>query len=747
MMMRCVVFLAVGVMAEGLLHAADADHRPAPSPPHSDVLVKKLLAAARSDGDARRGALVFRSATLACLSCHKVAGTGGTVGPDLSEVARCLSPEEIIESVLWPKRKVKPEYVAIRVITLDGRSIQGYVKAESDKELTLLEPGTDKLHRLRKDRIDERFEVGSLMPEALVASLTAQQRNDLLRFLMELGKRDGLAALVHDHTAAKFAYDRTPLRPEAWPNWQAPVNRDRIYDFYAKEADHFRKQRPVPLLLPEFPGLDGGKLGHWGNQHEEDWADDRWNRTDLGSLICGVFRGDGVTVPKGVCVRLGDRGELATCFNPETLCYEALWRDGFVKFSRVRHGFMNGLALDGKPLPRPEGKRPEKPFVYHGFYRHGKRVIFSYRLGDVEMLDAPWVEDGRFVRQVAPADKHPLAALTRGGPAQWPRAIDTAGSLGKGKPYAIDTIAPPFKNPWNALLFFGGHDFLADGTAVLCTMQGDVWLVEGLDDRLDHVRWRRFASGLHHALGLVVVDNSIYVLGRDQITRLLDLNGDGEADFYECFSNAYVTSPAGHDFICGLERDPDGNFYTASGNQGLMRISRDGKKVEVLATGFRNPDGLARTPDGHWTVPCSEGDWTPASMVARFSRKVERQSGVFRPRRPPERPAAGIAAGLSTARAGQLQRRTGGDPGQPLGSLQGPDGPFLVRSRHAFPVASRRGAGAAAGRCRAIARRVSVRRPPRPLQSPRRTALRHRHGRLGHLHRCRRLLSARPLHG
>ena len=27
--------------------------------------------------------------------------------------------------------------------------------------------------------------------------------------------------------------------------------------------------------------------------------------------------------------------------NPETLCYEALWRGGFLKFSAVRHGFLS----------------------------------------------------------------------------------------------------------------------------------------------------------------------------------------------------------------------------------------------------------------------------------------------------------------------------------------------------------------------------------------------------------------------
>jgi putative heme-binding domain-containing protein len=635
------------------------------NPPYSIDVVKELLADAKARGDARRGAAVFRSPALACMSCHLVGGQGGTVGPDLSAVGKCLPPEEIIESVLWPKRQVKPEYVAIAVTTGEGKLLQGYKESETEKELVLREPGTKNVHHLDKGQIDDRREVGTLMPDGLAAGLSAEQRRDLIRFLMELGHTEGLAAAAHTHAPAKFDFDRAPLQPAQWPGWQHHVNRDRIYDYYAKEAAYFRNHQPVPPLLPEFPGLDGGKQGHWGNQNERTWVDDRWNQTDLGSVMCGVFRGAGVTVPRGVCVRLGDQGELAACFNPDTLCYEALWQGGFVKFSSVRHGFMDGLAVQGKPLERPAGKKPDRPFLYHGYYRHGKRVIFSYRLGDVEMLDAPWVEGGKFTRQVAPADRHPLAGLVRGGPAQWPQVLETRGTPGKGKPYAVDSIAPPFENPWKALLFFGAHDFLPDGTALLCTMQGDVWHVEGLDDKLERVRWRRIASGLHHALGLVVADRSIYVLGRDQITRLVDLNCDGETDFYECFSRAYVTSPAGHDFICGLERDSAGHFYTASGNQGLVRISPDGKKLDVLATGFRNPDGLCLLPDGAITVPCSEGEWTPASMICevRPPRQAEgsgplavRSFGYGGPKkgRPPELPLVYLPRGLDNSSGGQV---------------------------------------------------------------------------------------------
>ena len=347
-------------------------------------------------------------------------------------------------------------------------------------------------------------------------------------------------------------------------------------------------------------------------------------------------------------MRLGDRGELAACFNPETLCYDAVWSGGFVKFSATRHGLMDGLIMDGTPLPRPAGARPDKPFVYHGFYRHGNRVIFAYRIGDVELLDAPWVENGHFTRVVAPVASHPLAASTRGGPAQWPQVLTTKGTLGRAGswPYVVDTIEPPVHNPWNALLFFGDHDFFPDGTALLCTIQGDVWRVEGLDQTLEKVRWKRFASGLHQALGLVIADGKAYVLGRDQITRLHDLNGDGEADFYECFSNAYPTSTGGHDFISGLQRDSS----AASTPLRASGPSADrGRRPLVRSRGDRLSQ--SRRP---WPGPRRHGD-RPQFRGGMGADVDDLRGSPRRPLRlsgPQGQSTAGSPSGLPAARAG-----------------------------------------------------------------------------------------------
>jgi len=568
---------------------------------------------------------------------------------------------------------VKPEYEAWQVVTSAGKVHRGYRVESNDRHVVLLDPAKNETYATKRDEVEDEIKAGTLMPDGLTAAMTRQQQLDVLRFLAALGRQINplsaewktALAHTHNHAPAKFDWTREPLNPEEWPSYRHPVNQHRVYDFFTKQAEHFKqqvKQNPValPPLLSAHPGLDGGEFGHWGTQKEQDWADDRWNETDLGNLQCGIFRGAGVTVPRAVCVRVGENQELSACFNPDTLTYDAVWKGGFLKFSTVRHGFMHGVLMDGELVSKRVSEPPQEPVHYHGFYRHGNRIVFAYRIGETEYLDSPWVEEGQFVRIVAPRDEHPLRHLIKGSVRQWPEQLVTKITPGHGTPFAIDTIELPLDNPWKAQLFCGGHDFLSDGSALVCTIQGDVWKVTGLDGPVDQpgeATWTRFAAGLNHALGLVVHNDEVYVQCRNQLVRLHDLNNDGEADFYECFSKAFITSPAGHDFICGLERDKDGYFYTASGNQGLVRISPDGRQSDVIATGFRNPDGLGLLPEGTVTVPCSEGEWTPASMICAVkpNQKTIPHFGYrgLKNDRPPALPMVYLPRGLDNSSGGQ----------------------------------------------------------------------------------------------
>ncbi len=230
-----------------------------------------------------------------------------------------------------------------------------------------------------------------------------------------------------------------------------------------------------------------------------------------------------------------------------------------------------------------------------------------------------------------------LATVARPGPARWLPELRTIGQRGFDTDFlTVDTLTVPYKNPWNALFFLAGVDFTPDGAAYVCSIHGDVWRVSGINEKLGHLAWKRFATGLFQPLGLKVRDGEIFVLGRDQITRLHDKNGDGEADFYENFCNQIETSTSGHSYVTCLEKDEVGNFYYVDPS-GAHRVSRDGSRMETLATGFRNPNGLGASPDGKLiTVAPQQGEWTPSSEICLVQRGA--YYGYGGPRRTADRP-------------------------------------------------------------------------------------------------------------
>jgi glucose/arabinose dehydrogenase len=225
-----------------------------------------------------------------------------------------------------------------------------------------------------------------------------------------------------------------------------------------------------------------------------------------------------------------------------------------------------------------------------------------------------------------------LKPLTKGGKPRWTETVTTQGQRADETKemgaYVLDSLTLPETNPYKSWIRVGGFDFLPDGSAAISTWSGDVWICAGIDDKLQKLTWRRYAAGLFHALGLKVVDGTIFTHGRDQLTRLHDLNNDGEADFYECFNNDVTITPNFHEFAYELHTDPEGNFYFIKGgpvrpggsgwdkivpNHGcLMKVSKDGDKLEVVARGFRAPNGMGLGPHGELTSGDNEGTWTPA---------------------------------------------------------------------------------------------------------------------------------------
>ncbi len=217
-------------------------------------------------------------------------------------------------------------------------------------------------------------------------------------------------------------------------------------------------------------------------------------------------------------------------------------------------------------------------------------------------------------------EKAPKSAL-------WGPPLESKGVVAAGaSAYLADEIPFPEENPFHSWFRPGGHDFLPDGRAVVASLSGDVWMVSGLDAGLEHVRWKRFATGLFQPLGVRVVGNDIYVLGRDQITRLHEESATGEAAEYACFNNDCVVTENYHEFALDLQTDRAGNFYYAKGSpwqptvqsphQGtLLKFTPDGAKLEIVATGLRAPNGMSIGPNDEITISDNQGHWMPSNRL------------------------------------------------------------------------------------------------------------------------------------
>ncbi|MEM6318580.1 MAG: DUF6797 domain-containing protein [Bacteroidota bacterium] len=228
-------------------------------------------------------------------------------------------------------------------------------------------------------------------------------------------------------------------------------------------------------------------------------------------------------------------------------------------------------------------------------------------------------------KSAVPTDLRPF---TKGGQTHYPQALTTNIIKGKAKgAFAVDELTPPFENPWKARMKLSGIDFMKDANvAVACATDGDIWKITGLTDESGQLTWRRIGSGLFQPLGIKVLNEKIYVTCRDQLVLLRDFNGDGETDFYESFNHDHQVTDHFHEFAMGLQADQAGNLYYAkSGRHArealiprhgtLIKVSKDGEKSEIVATGFRAANGVCINPDGSFIVTDQQGFWNPTNRI------------------------------------------------------------------------------------------------------------------------------------
>ena len=176
----------------------------------------------------------------------------------------------------------------------------------------------------------------------------------------------------------------------------------------------------------------------------------------------------------------------------------------------------------------------------------------------------------------------------------------------------------------------GGLAFLPDGRLLVTTWDtmGGVYLLDGLEaDDPNAITIKRIASGLAEPLGIEVVDGEIFVLQKQELTHLIDQNGDDIIDEYRTVCDGWGVSDDFHEFSFGLVHR-DGYFYaTLSMAMRLIgdeqqkfdrgrtiKISQDGS-YEWVNYGLRTPNGIGLGTDQELFVTDNQGQWLPANKL------------------------------------------------------------------------------------------------------------------------------------
>ena len=183
----------------------------------------------------------------------------------------------------------------------------------------------------------------------------------------------------------------------------------------------------------------------------------------------------------------------------------------------------------------------------------------------------------------------------------------------------------------------GGMDFFSDGRLAISTWdpEGAVYILDNLKTgNQEDITVTKIAHGLAEPLGLKIVNDEIYIMQKQELTKLVDTDGDQVIDEYLTICDDWRVSANFHEFGFGLEYK-DGYFYaslaTAIDPGGastqpqipdrgkVIKMAEDGSSMEFIASGLRTPNGMGWGYNDELFVCDNQGDWLPSSKVVHIT--------------------------------------------------------------------------------------------------------------------------------
>ena len=210
-------------------------------------------------GDPERGRKLFEAdGSAPCIRCHMVRGRGGDIGPDLSQIGRKYDKAAILDAILFPSKAVAPEFRTYLVLTRTGVVYAGFIRERSAKRV-VLHTADGEVIALDADQIEAMRPLEtSIMPEATIGSMTAQDAADLVAFLA--GLKEETVAITGWWGVGPFGFREDDGFDHVYGPERDPghVDLDRVYRGLGKRQ---LRWRPIgSMLFQGYRGLDVVRL-------------------------------------------------------------------------------------------------------------------------------------------------------------------------------------------------------------------------------------------------------------------------------------------------------------------------------------------------------------------------------------------------------------------------------------------------------------------------------------------------------
>jgi putative heme-binding domain-containing protein len=140
--------------------------------------LNKMLA--EVEGDQVAGKAVYVET---CGACHRLKGSGGIIGPELTGYDRKNLAYMLLHTV-DPNADIREGYETYQIQTVDGRTLVGRIAAQDGGTVSLVPALGGKKTLLTADKIrTQTIQATSTMPERLLSPLSDKEIADLFAYL------------------------------------------------------------------------------------------------------------------------------------------------------------------------------------------------------------------------------------------------------------------------------------------------------------------------------------------------------------------------------------------------------------------------------------------------------------------------------------------------------------------------------------------------------------------------------------